>query len=156
MNDTINDFEKDTREQRMVGEFLEAFDPILNPFESLAKHGISLSGSFIGITGTAVAVLDSLTTIKSGDNFLLFLSWILFIIAIILGTIQLWQITSFRDHLRKFAFVLLGDSPSANDKKKAQKIARKSYKVFLNLEYIFLVLGLVLFVLWATKRASIL
>ena len=38
-----NKFKEMTENQIQVAEFLKAFDPILEPFESLAKHGISLA-----------------------------------------------------------------------------------------------------------------
>jgi len=142
-------FDEVTAEQIKVGEFLKAFDPILEPFESMAKHGISLATVFVGMTATFVTVFRSPTAMGSINQVLLFSSWVLFLAAVASGSLQLWRITSFREEMRKFAYVLLGDKASECDRKKGLSISQQSYKSGITIEYICLSLGTVLFIVWA-------
>ena len=69
--------------------------------------------------------------------------------AVASGSLQLWRIMSFREEMRRFAYVLLGDKPSGSDREKALSISQQSYKSAITIEYIFLSLGTVLFIVWA-------
>ena len=142
-------FDEVTEEQIKVGEFLKAFDPILEPFEGMAKHGISLAIVFIGVTATFITVFRRSTPLVSVSQILLLSSWVLFLATVASGSLQLWRIMSFREEMRKFAYVLLGDKPSESDRKKALSISQQSYKSAITIEYIFLFLGTVLFIVWA-------
>jgi hypothetical protein len=138
-----------TEEQIKVGEFLKAFDPILEPFEGMAKHGISLAIFFIGVTATFITVFRSSTPLGSVSKILLLSSWVLFLAAVASGSIQLWRIMSFREEMRRFAYVLLGDKPSESDREKTLSISQQSYRSTITIEYTCLSLGTVLFIVWA-------
>lgn len=142
-------FEEATKTQKMVGEFLRAFNPILEPFENLAKHGISLATGFIGVTATFVTVFNLSVANKHNYYYILFCSWVMCLGVIVFGSLQLWRTANFRDQMRKFVYVLLGDNPDKNDKKKAMRVIQQPYKSAIILEYIFLLIGVILFVVWA-------
>src|SRR3989338_173119 len=133
-----NKFKEMTENQIQVAEFLKAFDPILEPFESLAKHGISLAIFFVGVTATFITVFKSAISMGSVGQLLLFSSWVFFISAIASGSLQLWRIMGFREQMRKFSYVLLGNKPSERDQEEALRIKQQSYKSAITLEYIFL------------------
>lgn len=152
---TRPDFYKLTETQRQVGDFLRAFDPILTPLESLAKHGITLSTGFLGITATFVAIFKLPQSKGDFTYLILFFSWLMFLATIVTGTIQLWRTTRFRDQMRKFAYVLLGDIPDDKERKEALKIIKQSYDAPMILEYIFLLAGVILFASWAITQFPI-
>ena len=147
-------FDETTEEQIKVSEFLKAFDPILKPFEGLAKHGISLATFFIGVTATFITVFRPSTPLGSVSQLLLSSSWVLFLAAVASGSLQLWRIMSFREDMRKFAYVLLGDKPSEIDREKVLSISQQSYKSAITIEYICLSLGTVLFIVWAIGQLN--
>ena len=55
----------------------------------------------------------------------------------------------FREQMRKFSYVLLGNKPSERDQEEALRIKQQSYKSAITLEYIFLFLGITMFIVWA-------
>lgn len=77
--------------QILVGSFLSAFDPILRPFEDLAKHGISLSVGVIGLSGTAISVLGRSNPTDTRSATLLSMSWVVLIGSVVFGCLQLWR-----------------------------------------------------------------
>lgn len=99
--------------QILVGSFLSAFDPILRPFEDLAKHGISLSVGVIGLSGTAISVLGRSNPTDTRSATLLLMSWVVLIGSVVFGCLQLWRTAQFRDHIREFVLQGTQNLPQA-------------------------------------------
>lgn len=141
------DFDKIVAEQIKAGEFLKAFDPVLAPFESLAKYGIGIASGFIGISQVFP---QSPTT----NDWVLFSSLVLFLGTITFGTLEIIRIMAFRDQMRRFSYVLLGDNPTPNDKKEAIKNIQTPVMSAIFLEAFFLILGIIVFILWVLLKIN--
>jgi len=141
-------FAKITENQIKVGEFLKSFDPVLMPFENMAKYGITLASAFFGISCTLFKIIDFLSTKGDGYNWILFCSWASFLGSFVFGGLEIYRILKFRDQMRKFSYVLLGDNPNEEDKKEAINIVKRSYTSAVALQSIFLVMGIAAFILW--------
>lgn len=146
-------FELLTKGQVQTAEFLRSFDPIFAPFEGLAKFGISLASGFVAISGTVTALVvvpDRLSI----HNWILLCSWILFLGAVFFGSLELWRIATFRVQMRRFAFILLGDSPDDQFRKAKEKFEALRVGSAVISEFVFLGLGATVFLIWAILTLS--
>ena len=83
------------------------------------------------------------------------MSWVVLIGSVVFGSLQLWRTAQFRDHMREFAYVLEGDDPDGDYRKRVAKFSNLQFKSALVLEYVFLVVGLGLFVWWASCHVTL-
>lgn len=145
-------FDETTKNQIKVGEFIKSFDPILMPFESMAKYGIALASAFFGISCTIFKIFDS--PVGEGNNYdwILLCSWSLFLGSLVFGGLELFRTLKFRDQMRKFAYVLFGEKQNEKDRKEALNNIKKSYISAVIIESIFLVIGLSIFILWVLLK----
>lgn len=143
-----SNFSKIAKDQIEVGKFLESFEPILMPVESLAKYGIILASAFFGISCTLLKAFSSSTVKENSYDWVLFCSWSLFLGSFAFGGLELFRTIAFRDQMRKFSYGLLGDKPNEKDKEAAINNIKKSYISAVVLGSIFLVMGLSVFILW--------
>lgn len=147
-----SNFSKIVRGQIDTGKFLKSFDPVLMPFESMAKYGIILASTFFGISCTLFKIFNSSSVKENSYDWILFCSWGLFLGSFVFGGLELFRTLKFRDQMRKFSYVLLGDKPNGKDKKEAINNAKRSYISAVVLESIFLVIGIAIFILWVLLK----
>lgn len=145
-------FDKITENQIKAGEFLKSFEPVLMPFESMAKYGIALASAFFGISCTLLEIPVFSSSKENTFNWILFCSWSLFLGSFIFGSIELYRTLKFRDQMRKFSYVLLGDKPNEENKKYAMYNIKESYISAVILQSIFLTVGIIVFILWVLLR----
>ena len=150
-----SNFDKTTKNQIKVGKFLKSFDPVLMPFESMAKYGIALASAFFGISCTLFKILDSPSGKENNYDWILFCSWSLFLGSLIFGGLEIFRTLKFREQMRKFSYVLLGDKPNKKDKKEAMNNIKGSYISAVIIESILLVIGIAIFILWVLLKIKI-
>lgn len=150
-----SNFSKIVKEQIEVGKFLKSFDPVLMPFESMAKYGIVLASAFFGIGCTLFKLFNSPLNRENNYDWILFCSWVLFLGSFIFGGLELFRTLKFRDQMRRFSYVLLGDKPTEQDKKEAMQNVKKSYINAVIIESIFLVIGVAIFIFWVLLKINL-
>jgi hypothetical protein len=145
-------FGKIVKDQIEVGKFLESFDPVLMPFESTAKYGIVSASAYFGISCALFKIFSYSIIKENGYDWLLFCSWVLFLGSFVFGGLELFRTLTFRDQMRKFSYVLLGDKLNDHDKNQAMNNIKKSYLSAVVLELIFLATGIGVFIFWVLLR----
>ena len=136
-----------------IGKILSSFDPVLRPLEDMAKHGITLATVLLGTSASVIGGLGTARGEAIGYNYLMLGAWLGFIVAGLAGSIQLYRISSFREEIRKFCHMVLGDNPSPDDRKRALVVMRVPQKSALLAEYLTLMIGTLLLVAWAIAKA---